>query len=223
MRKSFRVLISAATIAVALAGSVAFADIMAGQSTTGTSTDVRVTQLTLAEPSGSMVGDVLLANVSYNGGSPASITAPTGWTLIQRVDNDTNGGIASYWKVVGASEPLTYTWSITPQTHAAGGITRYSGVNPYSPTEVSSSSVGRGLTATAPSVTTTDNGDQVVALFADNTATSTAPLFSTTTGMTKEYDAQNTPYGPTSARRSSSGNRRADGIKRRYNQYHEAT
>ncbi|TSC68625.1 MAG: exported protein of unknown function [Parcubacteria group bacterium Gr01-1014_56] len=182
-----------------LIASVALASIVAGLSTTGLSNDVAYTELTLTKPSGTVAGDFLLANVSVNGGSVAGITAPSGWALVARVDNDTNISIASYWKTVGASEPTSYTWTISPQTRAAGGITRYSGVDPTNPIAAATSSVGVGAVASAPSITTTDNGARIVALFAINAGKANNPLFSTTTGMTKQYDIRNIPYGPTAS------------------------
>lgn len=161
MSKPLRILLSSVIAGVALAGSIALADIVSGSSTTGTSNNVTLTQLTLSKPSDAQSGDLLLANVSVDGGSPAAITAPTGWTLIGRTDNDTDISIASYYKAAGASEPSSYTWSISPQTHAAGGITRYTGVDTSNPIDTFASSTGRGTTATAPSITTTAANDEV--------------------------------------------------------------
>ena len=177
--------------------SVAFADIISGLSTTNVSNDVAYTELTLSKPTDSVAGDFLLANVSVNGGSPASITAPSGWTLLERTDNDTNISVVSYWKILGASEPASYTWTINPQTRAVGGLTRYSGVDVGSPIDAVGSSIGRGVVATAPSITTTENNARIIAIFAISTGTNNSPLFNTTTGMTKLYDAKNTPFGPT--------------------------
>lgn len=179
--------------------SVAVADIISGLSTTGISSDVTYTQLTLDEPDGVLTGDLLLANISVNGGAPAIVTPPSGWTLIAKSSNDTNIGIVSYWKIVGGSEPDSYMWNISPQTRAVGGITNYSDVDTSNPIDTVGSSTGRGTTATAPSITTSHDGDQVVALFASNFGTNNSAFFSTTTGMTKRYDAKNTPFGPTTA------------------------
>lgn len=187
---------------ILLFSASALADIVSGASTTNTSNDVSLTQLTLDTPSGVVSGDFLLASVSVNGGTSAGITAPQGWTLITRTNNDTNVGIASYYKVATANEPSTYTWSIAPQTRAVGGITRYSGVDSTNPVDVSGSATGRGTNATAPSVTTTSLGDKVIHLFASNFGTNNSSFFSTTTGTVKEYNAKNVPFGPTTASES---------------------
>ncbi len=180
-------------------GTIALADIVSGLSTTNVSNDVVLTQLPLSKPASTAVGDILLANVSVNGGSPAGITAPTGWVFIVRSDNDANVSVASYYKVVTSSEPSTYTWIITPQNRAAGGITRYSGVDVTNPIDAFATSTGRGVTATAPSITTTFGKDRIVALFASDAGKNTDPLFTTSTGMDKKYDVKNGPFGPTTA------------------------
>ena len=60
---------------------------------------------------------------------------PAGWTLV-RTDNNSNSlQLSSYWHVAGASEPASYTWSLTSggsaiSKAAAGTISAYSGVDP---------------------------------------------------------------------------------------------
>ncbi len=189
---------------IAVAGSLlfataAFGSAVSGLSTTNISNDVTLTQLILSKPSDALAGDVLIANVSVNGGYPAQIIQPTGWALITRSDNDTNISVASYYKVVAASEPSTYTWNITPQTHAAGGITRYIGVGTTSPIDAFATSSGHGTVATAPSITTASDNERVIVLTASDTGANNTNFFSTSSGMIKLYDARNTPFGPTTA------------------------
>jgi hypothetical protein len=182
-----------------LFATTVFADIISGLSTSNISTDITVTQLNLNKPSTSAIGDFLLANVSVNGGTTENITAPAGWTLIQRTNNSNTVAIASFWKKVEASEPPTYTWTISPQTKAAGGITAFSGVDTMNPIDSAADATGRGTAATAPALVRSANNDQVVALFASNFGKNNTGAFSTTPGMIKLYDAKNTPSGPTTA------------------------
>ena len=61
--------------------------------------------LKLTPPTGTQIGDVLVAQVAYYGTSP--ITAPVGWNRI--VLPDSSGGVvtsAVYWKVAVAGEPV---------------------------------------------------------------------------------------------------------------------
>ncbi len=181
-----------------LFGTVALAAVVAGTSVTGQSTDITYTQLSLAKPTDAVTGDLLLAAVSIKNGSTGVITAPSGWTLINRTDNSTNVGLATYYHVVGATEPGSYAWNISAPTHASGGITRYMGVAVASPIDALGSATGHSLAPTAPSVTTTHSDDQIVTVFTirggDNT-----PHFATPAGMTERYDTGYNPNGPSLA------------------------
>ncbi len=178
--------------------AITIAAITSGTSTTGISGNETYVLLTINKPSDTAVGDILLASIAVDGGMPATTTPPSGWNLIQRIDNDTNVSLISYWKEVGPSEPSSYTWTIT-ETRAVGGITRYAGIDTSNPIDAATSTTGRGTTATAPSVTTTVSNSQVVALFAINAATTSSATFSAPSGMTLKYARKNAPLGPTIA------------------------
>src|SRR5207253_1703119 len=72
--------------------------------------------LTVSKPSGTATNDVMIAAVSVRPYT-ATITAPSGWTLVRRVDYTTlqTSSLAVYRKVPGAWEPSSYT------RYAAGG------------------------------------------------------------------------------------------------------
>ncbi|MBX4192571.1 LamG domain-containing protein [Candidatus Parcubacteria bacterium] len=173
----------------------AIADITPGNSTTATSTSVSSNDITLAKPSGTVEGDFLLAGIALDDGTP-SLTAPSGWTPIARTNNDVDASLASYYKVAGASEPSSYTWTITPSAKGAGGITRYEGVRSFSPIGAFGSSTGSGSVASVPAITTTATNTQVVALYTVN-AGGAGINFSTTSGMTERYEIKNATAGPT--------------------------
>ncbi len=180
-----------------IVASGAFADVISGSFTTNHSTDVTVTQLTITKPSAS-VGDIMVATIAINGGTSAVVTAPSGWTQILKTDNDTNISLISYWKVVGGSEPSSYTWSTSDQTTAEGGITAYSGVNTSNPIDVSAGNIGFSATATTTPITTTTTSPTILALYATNVGKSNeaGDYFSAPSGMTQKYDTSNTPFGP---------------------------
>lgn len=194
---------AAATLAISalFMASITLADIVTGASSTHSSTDVTTTQVTIDQPALIVPGDFLLASIAINGGSPAAITPPSGWTQIVRTDNDTNISIVSYWKIAGASEPANYVWSITPQTRAQGGITRYTGVDASSPIDTFSGNFGLSKAATTSSITTTTSNSKVVALFATDIGknNNAGDYFSQPTGMTEQYDASNVTLGPSIA------------------------
>jgi hypothetical protein len=184
--------------------SVAVADIVVGPSTTNTSTNVAYSQVTLSRPSGTSVGDILVASISINGGAEAStVSAPSGWNLIARTDNDNNISIVSYWKAADSNESNSYTWTIAPQTRATGGVTRYSGIDTSNPIDAVASSTGRGTNAVAPTVATSGPNERLLALFATRVGTNSSPVNSTSTGMTKLYDVKNIPFGPTASAQDS--------------------
>ena len=175
-------------------GSLALAAIISGTSSTAISAHVTYTQLSISKPA-TVAGDVMLASITVGGGSTVNVTAPVGWTQIARIDSDVNVALISYWKVTGASEPASYTWTIDQQTRAVGGITPYSGVDNINPIESSGVNTGYGTLATTSAITTSLANDEVVALFAtDVNKTFTAPA-----GMTEKYDLSHAPLGPTTA------------------------
>jgi hypothetical protein len=179
--------------------AVALADIISGSSSTGGSLNVTITKLTLHKPASVVQGDLMLASIAVNGGSPANITAPSGWTLILRTDNDTDVSVISYWKVATASEPASYTWSADSETRLEGGITQYRGVNTSNPIDASAGIAGRGTVATTAPLTTTGPNEETVAVFAFDAGSNNGGYFSTPTGMTEKYDVTNAPLGPSIA------------------------
>jgi hypothetical protein len=159
-------------------GPITFRGASSGSNTTATT-------LVLPRPAGVVAGDAMLAAVGARG-NPV-ITPPTGWTLV-RLDN--SGGTirqALYVHLAGASEPASYTWTLSVAASAAGGIVAYAGVDPASPVDVHGGQVNTSSTqATAPTVTTTGANRLLVTLHAiPNNTTFTPPA-----GMTERYDAQ---------------------------------
>jgi hypothetical protein len=159
-------------------GPITFRGASSGSNTTATT-------LVLPRPAGVVAGDAMLAAVGARG-NPV-ITPPTGWTLV-RLDN--SGGTirqALYVHLAGASEPASYTWTLSVAASAAGGIVAYAGVDPASPVDVHGGQVNTSSTqATAPTVTTTGANRLLVALYAIPNLTT----FSPPAGMTERYDAQ---------------------------------
>jgi len=159
------------------------------------------TNLPLSKPSDVTAGDLMLASIAIHDGNTVTVAPPAGWTEVLRTDNDSNIGIDTYEKIAGASEPSSYTWVLSPQTRAQGGITRYSGVDPSNPIDVAAGNIGRSKIATTSSITTTSANDEVVAVYALHVGSSNfaGDFFSTPTGMTEKYDSSYTTAGPTIA------------------------
>jgi hypothetical protein len=166
-----------------------------------TSNDVTITDVTVGMPASTVAGNLLLANISVNGGSQATVTAPSGWTQILSTDNDTNVSTISYYKIASASEPSSYTWTVDHHTTAEGEISQYSGIDTSNPIDSATGNIGFGTIATTSTLTTSASNENIVTLFAvDVGKTSNAgAYFTTPDGMTERYDLSNTPYGPSSA------------------------
>jgi hypothetical protein len=138
-------------------GPITFRSASSGQNTTSTS-------LTLPEPGGTMAGDVMVAAVGVRGS--ATVTAPPGWSLV-RLDNANYVLQAVYTRAVSTAEPASWTWTFSASVPAAGGILDYSGVNTATPVDVHAGLATTTATTaiTAPSITTTVDGDDIVGFY----------------------------------------------------------
>ncbi|SDN32202.1 hypothetical protein SAMN05660642_04574 [Geodermatophilus siccatus] len=131
----------------------------------GSPSSAKVSPLELSPPTGTLAGDVLVAQVAYYGTS--TVPAPSGWTRV--VLPDTSGGVvtsAVYWKVAVPGEPVaSFTRPDTTTGDMVGGIVGYRGVSGSSPIAAVGGATGSGDTATSsPTVSTTATGAVVVHL-----------------------------------------------------------
>ena len=124
-----------------------------------------VSNVAIGVPSGVQAGDCLLAQVAIFDSSGTNVpTAPSGWSLIRHDTGSVNGGakISSwlYDKIAGASEPSSYSWSISSQW-AVGAMGAWRGTLGQ-PIDRSSGTVAEGaspLSASAPSLTPGSNSE----------------------------------------------------------------
>ena len=137
------------------------------------------TSLAVARPRVAAPGTVLVAGLSARLDQGQTVTPPSGWTLIQRT---TNAGVGaslseySFFHVVGASEPSSYTFTFSTSTSAIGSMADLVGVDTSNPVDASSGALSSDTSAiTAPSVTTTQDGDALLGLFSTSSSRSTAP------------------------------------------------
>lgn len=117
--------------------------------------------LSVAVPAGTTTGDLLLAQVTAQGGASATITPPGGWTLVRRDNVGEDLAQAIFQRIAGAGEPGGYAFSITGAESAAGGIVRVAGVDVVEPLHGSRGSTGSGTQLSAPGVSTDDPGTAV--------------------------------------------------------------
>ena len=137
--------------------------------------------ITIAKPSGAVAGDVLLAAIySFANYSTSSPSPPAGWTPVLTTSSN-QGGQFVYTRVVGASEPSSYTWTAL-LGDASGGIAAFSGVDTSAPVDVAAGlQDSTGGSVTAPSVDTTRANVLLVGIFGlFNTVSQTPPANTST-------------------------------------------
>jgi calcineurin-like phosphoesterase family protein len=176
----------------------------------------RATTLAVAAPAGVAAGDLMLASIDVIG--VPGILPPSGWTLIRDDANGTSLTKATYYRVAGPSEPLSYTWRLSVPRAAAGGIVAYTGVDDSAPIDASSGFVNASSTAIkAPSVLATAPFERLVGLFGIASATTVTPPLGMTergevtstagTNVTAEIsDAPREPSGRTGPRMATAAN-----------------
>ena len=116
--------------------------------------------LTINKPTGTVQDDVMIASIGVRPNT-ATITPPSGWTLVRRINNTnaTASSLAVYSRVAGASEPASYAWTFDTSAGSAGGIQTFSGVDTTNPIDVENGqNTASGLTHATPDVTTTEAG-----------------------------------------------------------------
>jgi hypothetical protein len=125
--------------------------------------------LTVDRPSGVAAGDVLLATLEVDA-DPVTVTGPPGWTLL--IDTLAAVGTASafhaqvWYRIVGATEPATYTWSAPAGVYVDIGVLAYTGVNASNPIDAFNGRFAGSVTsASTNAVTTGEANERVVALF----------------------------------------------------------
>jgi hypothetical protein len=140
-------------------------------------------------PSSVAVGDLMLAQITLHNND--AITAPAGWTAIgNKRTSGANIEQALYYRIATAADTATttYNWSWTTSSDGAAAIFAYSGVDSSNPFDVTpTDNANTGTTATATGVTTSQNGDMLVALY--GVAANTTLSQNTGEGMTQEYTA----------------------------------
>src|SRR5262249_445547 len=127
---------------------------------------------TVSKPAGGGAGGPPRAAVE-GGGEPGR--GRGGWTLVvDRVAAEGTGSAfhAQVWyRVAGASEPSSYTWTVSGSPWVDIGVLAYSNVNQASPIDLSSGRYA-GVTASPSTrpVTTTGSNEMVVARFSTSTS-----------------------------------------------------
>ena len=130
--------------------------------------------------------DVIVAMIAGNLAG-LNFSDDNGATPFTEQFEETNGGTSSsyaiYYRVAGASEPATYSWTLGSSTAWSLQIRVFSGVDTSSVWDVAPSAstrsfddTGTANPAIAPTMTTSANGAMgIIAFFSDSTATFSSP------------------------------------------------
>jgi hypothetical protein len=147
--------------------------------------------LSINRPTGTAANDVLIASIGLRPSS-ATISAPSGWTLVRRTDNTTGqtNSLAVFRRVAGASEPASYAFDVTGAVHSVGGIQAFMNVDTANPIDVEAGqATASALTHATPSVTTTVPNAMLVTAHTFATSTTWTPP----TGMAEGFERQFQP------------------------------
>jgi hypothetical protein len=156
-----------------------------------------LTTVSVAVPSGVHSGDVMLAQiVVYDGtGSDAPI-APSGWSAIRHDSISSGNQLTSwlYYKIASSTEPALYGWNIGANW-AAGAMGDWRGaVSP--PLDVASGITKAGtspVSATAPSLTPSNNGELQVCFYAAQAFA--APTLTLSSSLNRRFEVGSSKEG----------------------------
>lgn len=144
------------------------------------------TVLTIPLPVGTVANDVMIASIGVTPSS-VTVTPPAGWVLANRRDNNAGAtnSLLVYSRVAGAAEPAAYSWSVSGNFMASGGIQSFSGADTTTPIDVQASqTTNSSLNHATPSVTTTVANTMLVTSHTFNSAATWTPP----AGMTEGFD-----------------------------------
>jgi hypothetical protein len=147
------------------------------------------TSLVITRPAGTAPGDVLVASLAFNGSTISS--TPAGWIPIAALAGGAgNPRLQAYYRIAGAAEPSTYTWTTHSAVASSGGIARYSGVDNADPlaAPVSTASSSTSVSSLAvPGVTTAVPGAMLIGSAAINASPTTVTIAGPA-GMSERWD-----------------------------------
>jgi hypothetical protein len=124
-----------------------------------------VTSLAISKPATWATGDVVFAAVQHNA-NEAVTPSESGWTQVEALSGNGHR-LYLWWRVVGASDPASYTFTWATSGSASGTIFRAGGASSTTPIDTSTS-IARASAdpASAPSVTTTATDTLLVVICA---------------------------------------------------------
>lgn len=148
------------------------------------------TTIDLTVPTGTAEGDLLVAVLAVDGAADGFV-APAGWNLLY--DSDLAPTLMVWWKLAGASESTTHTFTWGSAEKAYGWMMRFTGHDPASPIGDTATTRAFGLQPTCPSVSVTVPGTLVLRLgsFEDYAITTDSPGLAGHTPITMDSSSKN--------------------------------
>lgn len=156
-------------------------------STTSTTGGSAAANLSLNVPAGVQPNDLLVASITTDGGTGATITPPGTWTLIMTATQSTNQRISVYGRVATGYEQASYSWGFDTTRMAAGSIAAYSGAHPFMPFGTGSTTTTASTTVGGAGGNSTYTGLQVK-MTATNNATASSNIATPAASFTKVLD-----------------------------------
>ncbi|MHC4275562.1 MAG: hypothetical protein ACYSUR_18115, partial [Planctomycetota bacterium] len=145
------------------------------------------TSLTINTPAGTVEDDLLIAAVTLDG-ERLNLAPPggEGWT---QVDLGLGGGAGNvtfgvWWKLAGASESPSHTWTWSGNEEAYGYIMRFTGHDLVAPIDTSAVGTGNDASPAAPAITANTAGSLILRIGGfddDDITTGDAGMAGTTT------------------------------------------
>jgi len=151
------------------------------------------TSLVMNTPAGTAQNDFMFMFIGYNTGG-ATITAPTGWTLYS--SNSSFGTyLFSYKRIAGASEPASYTWTLSATNTVTAWEGSFIGVDTAAPNDGvnGSGSGGTSTTTHTTNITAANYPNEMVLAVFNLAATGT---LSAPAGMTADGSVSAGPTNP---------------------------
>jgi len=165
---------------------------LVGSPTTFTSGATSTTTITLNVPAGVVNGQLLLAVLTIDGGSSATITPPAGWTLANRTNSSTLIAQGLYYRIAN-TEPASYSWT-TSNRNSSAVMAAYSGVDPNTPLIGVATRASTSTTSSLAGATVSPANETAFALEFVSTRNTTAAVTVNTvsSGYTLRADVSNT-------------------------------
>ena len=116
------------------------------------------------------------------------------WSTINSSNGSSGASLWSYRRIAGASEPASYTWTISAAISASAWEGSYIGVDTTTPFDAGTGNGENSSTHTTPSTTTTVANDLILAAY----SVAGVATFTTPTGMAAEGTVTVSPTNPNS-------------------------